>query len=89
MQNSDILSEETTIFAQLKYALPLKFGKVLHGTKAFFLHNDDLTKQKITAIKGEYADIAFWDYYACPGCKLFWANKPPAYYPAKWKAKSP
>ena len=54
IQYSDFLSEEITIFAQLKYALPLKFGKILHGTRAFFiLADEESVKQKIDHIKGE------------------------------------
>lgn len=60
IQYSDFLSEEITIFAQLKYALPLKFGKILHGTRAFFiLADEESVKQKIDHIKGEYADIVY------------------------------
>lgn len=60
MQHSDILSEEITIFTQLKYALPLKSGKILHGTKAFFIYSNEETENlKLKNIKGEYADIVY------------------------------
>ncbi len=60
IQPYDILSEEITTFAQLKYALPLKSGKIVHGTKAFFIYSDKETNRlKINDIKGEYADIVY------------------------------
>ena len=60
IQYSDMLSEEITIFSQLKYALPLKSGKVVHGTKVFFIsYDDEIISQQIKSIQGEYADIAY------------------------------
>lgn len=60
MPQSDVLSEEITVFSQLKYALPLKSGKVLHGTKAYFIYSDlEKDRQKVKKIKEEYADIVY------------------------------
>ena len=60
VQSADLLSEEITTFAQLKFALPLKSGKTVHGTKAFFIYSDKETNRlKINDIKGEYADIVY------------------------------
>ena len=60
IKNDETLSEEITIFAQLKYALPLKTGKIVHGTKAFVVYsNDEAERQKINNIKVDYADIVY------------------------------
>ena len=58
-KTDETLSEEITIFAQLKYALPLKSGKTVHGTKAFFIYSNEKEKQKTNDIKGDYADIVY------------------------------
>ena len=58
--SSDKLSEEIAIFAQLKYALPVKQAKISHTTRTFFIFaQDDAILRKIGDIKGEYADIVY------------------------------
>lgn len=60
MLSSDRLSEEITIFAQLKYALPVKLGKLSHTTRTFFIFADeDTIRKNVDNIKAEYADIVY------------------------------
>ena len=60
MLSSDRLSEEITIFAQLKYALPVKSGKLSHTTRTFFIFADeDAIRKNADNIKAEYADIVY------------------------------